>query len=97
VKTSIAILSWIALPAERKRFSAGVRPRRTYGTPYGNDGRFFFWLKEGKSDPDTVHFGFVAKSHTEVNAFFVAAIGAGGREKTAPTAQLQYHPDYCGT
>jgi predicted lactoylglutathione lyase len=48
-------------------------------------------------DPDTVHFGFVAKSHAEVNAFFVAAIAAGGREKTAPAAQFQYHPDYYAT
>jgi catechol 2,3-dioxygenase-like lactoylglutathione lyase family enzyme len=51
---------------------------------FGNEGRFFFWLKEGRPDPATVHFGFVAKSHAEVNAFFVAAIAAGGREKTAP-------------
>jgi hypothetical protein len=64
---------------------------------FGKDGRFFFWLKEGRPDPDTVHFGFVAKSHAEVNAFFVAAIAAGGREKTAPAPQLQYHPDYYAT
>ena len=35
---------------------------------FGNDGRFFFWLKEGRPNPDAVHFGFVAKSHAEVNA-----------------------------
>jgi catechol 2,3-dioxygenase-like lactoylglutathione lyase family enzyme len=64
---------------------------------FGNDGRFFFWLKEGRPNPDAVHFGFVAKSHAEVNAFFVAAIAAGGREKTAPAPQLQYHPDYYAT
>ena len=48
---------------------------------FGNGGRFFFWLKEGRPNPDAVHFGFVAKSHAEVNAFFVAAIAAGGRKK----------------
>ena len=53
--------------------------------------------KEGRPNPDAVHFGFVAKSHAEVNAFFVAAIAAGGREKTAPAPQLQYHPDYYAT
>ncbi len=37
---------------------------------FGNGGRFFFWLKEGRPNPDAVHFGFVAKSHAEVNAFF---------------------------
>src|ERR1700722_12970035 len=64
---------------------------------FGADGRFFFWLKEGRPDPDAVHVGFAAKSHAEVKAFFVAAIAAGGREKTAPTAQLQYHADYYAT
>jgi hypothetical protein len=63
----------------------------------GNDGRFFFWLKEGRPNPEAVHFGFVAKSHVEVNAFFVAAIAAGGREKIAPATQLQYHPYYYAT
>ena len=53
--------------------------------------------KEGRPNPDAVHFGFVAKSHAEVNAFFVPAIAAGGREKTAPATQLQYHPNYYAT
>ena len=26
---------------------------------FGNDGRFFFWLKEGRPNPEAVHFGFV--------------------------------------
>jgi catechol 2,3-dioxygenase-like lactoylglutathione lyase family enzyme len=64
---------------------------------FGNDGRFFFWLKEGRPDPDAVHVGFAAESHAEVNAFFAAAIAAGGREKISPAAQLQYHADYYAT
>jgi catechol 2,3-dioxygenase-like lactoylglutathione lyase family enzyme len=53
---------------------------------FGTDGRFFFWLKEGRPDPDTVHFGFVAKSHAEVTAFFDAAIAAGGTGKNCTGA-----------
>jgi catechol 2,3-dioxygenase-like lactoylglutathione lyase family enzyme len=64
---------------------------------FGNEGRFFFWLKEGTPDPDAVHFGFAAKTQAEVNAFFVAAIAAGGRQKTAPAAQPQYRSDYYAT
>ena len=64
---------------------------------FGTGGRFFFWLKEGRPDPSAVHVGLVAKSHAEVNAFFAAAIAAGGREKTAPAPQPQYHPDYYAT
>jgi catechol 2,3-dioxygenase-like lactoylglutathione lyase family enzyme len=61
---------------------------------FGSGGRYFFWLKEGRPDPYALHFGFAADSHAEVKAFFAAAIAAGGREKTAPAAQLQYHADY---
>ena len=64
---------------------------------FGDGGRFYFWLKEGRPDPEAVHVGFAAKSHAEVDAFFDAAIAAGGREKTAPAAQLQYRPDYYAT
>ena len=64
---------------------------------FGKDGSFFFWLKKGRPDPDAVHFGIRARSHAEVDAFFVAAIAAGGREKISPAPQLQYHPDYYAT
>src|SRR5260370_38977885 len=64
---------------------------------FGKDGRLFFWLKEGRPDPAALHFGFVARSHAGGNAFFIAAIAAGGREETAPAAQLQYHPAYKAT
>jgi catechol 2,3-dioxygenase-like lactoylglutathione lyase family enzyme len=64
---------------------------------FGKDGSFFIWLKEGRPDPDAVHFGVRAKSHAEVDAFFVAAIAAGGREKSSPAPQFQYHPDYYAT
>jgi catechol 2,3-dioxygenase-like lactoylglutathione lyase family enzyme len=49
---------------------------------FGKDGRFIFWLKEGKPDPSAVHVGFVDKSQAVVKAFHRAAIAAGGREKT---------------
>jgi catechol 2,3-dioxygenase-like lactoylglutathione lyase family enzyme len=64
---------------------------------FGDGGRFYFWLKQGTPDPDVVHVGFAAKSHAAVNAFFEAAIAAGGREKTAPAPQPQYHADYYAT
>ena len=33
---------------------------------FGDGKRAFFWLKEGKPDPQAVHVGFVAKDHAEV-------------------------------
>jgi catechol 2,3-dioxygenase-like lactoylglutathione lyase family enzyme len=64
---------------------------------FGTNGRSFFWLKEGMPDPAAIHVGFEAKSQAMVNAFFDAAIAAGGREKTAPARQLQYHSNYYAT
>src|SRR5271156_6091897 len=48
---------------------------------FGDGKRAFFWLKKGKPDPQAVHVGFVAKDHAEVNAFYKAAVRAGGKSK----------------
>jgi catechol 2,3-dioxygenase-like lactoylglutathione lyase family enzyme len=64
---------------------------------FGKDGRFIFWLKEGRPDPSAVHVGLVAKSQAVVNAFYRAAMAAGARDKTAPAIQSQYHSNYYAT
>jgi len=48
---------------------------------FGDGKRAFLWLKEGKPDPQAVHVGFVAKDHAEVDAFYKAAMAAGGKSK----------------
>src|SRR6476620_10209189 len=48
---------------------------------FGDGKRAFFWLKEGKPDPKAVHVGFVAKDHAEVDAFYRAAVDAGGKHR----------------
>lgn len=64
---------------------------------FGDGNRAFFWLKEGKPDPQAVHVGFVAKDHAEVDAFHRAAVAAGGKSKEAPQARLEYYPGYYAT
>jgi catechol 2,3-dioxygenase-like lactoylglutathione lyase family enzyme len=61
---------------------------------FGDGKRYFFWLKEGKPDPQAVHVGFVAKDHSEVDAFYKAALAAGGKSKESPRARLEYYPGY---
>jgi catechol 2,3-dioxygenase-like lactoylglutathione lyase family enzyme len=61
---------------------------------FGDGKRAFFWLKEGKPDPQAVHVGFVAKDHAEVDAFYKAAVSAGGKSKASPRARLEYYPGY---
>ena len=64
---------------------------------FGDGKRAFFWLKEGKPDPQAVHVGFVAKDHAGVDAFYKAAVEAGGKSKEAPQARLEYYPGYYAT
>ena len=64
---------------------------------FGKGGRFFFWLKEGKPDPQAVHVGFVARNHKEVDSFYEAAIAAGGKSTRPPQARLEYYPGYYAT
>jgi catechol 2,3-dioxygenase-like lactoylglutathione lyase family enzyme len=64
---------------------------------FGDGTKAFFWLKEGKPDPKAVHVGFVARNRTEVDAFYKAAISAGGKSKESPQVRLEYYPGYYAT
>lgn len=61
------------------------------------NGNHFFWLKEGRPDPEAIHVGIAAESRKAVDAFYRAAVAAGGREKVAPEPQLQYGTNYYAT
>ena len=64
---------------------------------FGDGKIYFFWLKEGRPDPQAVHVGFAAKNHSEVDAFYKAALAAGGKSKESPQARLEYYPGYYAT
>lgn len=61
------------------------------------NGNHFFWLKQGRPDPEAIHVGIAAESQEVVDAFYHAAIAAGGRKKVSPAPQLQYGADYYAT
>jgi catechol 2,3-dioxygenase-like lactoylglutathione lyase family enzyme len=61
---------------------------------FGRDNRVSFWLRKGSPKPQAVHVGFVARSKTEVRAFYRAAIAAGASDNGEPGARLHYDPRY---
>src|SRR5580698_4269405 len=61
---------------------------------FGANGRIFFWLRPGSADSRAAHVGFVAKSQSEVDAAYTAAIAAGAKDNGAPGARLYYDPRY---
>jgi catechol 2,3-dioxygenase-like lactoylglutathione lyase family enzyme len=61
---------------------------------FGIGGKPDFWIGgEGKLEKP-VHVAIVAKDRPTVDAFYKAAIAAGGTDNGAPGLRPHYHPDY---
>src|SRR5208283_6125847 len=54
-----------------------------------------FWIHEGRAT-DKMHVAFSANSHAEVDAFYKAALAAGGKDNGPPGLRAHYHPHYYG-
>ena len=55
-----------------------------------------FWIGHGQDNHPPVHVAFRAESRTAVDAFYAAAIAAGGRDNGPPGMRPHYHRDYYG-
>ena len=55
-----------------------------------------FWIGQGKSNESPSHVAFRAATRKEVDAFYRAAIDAGGRDNGAPGLRPHYHEHYYG-
>ena len=62
---------------------------------YG-DSRPFFWIGEGEAAKGPLHVAFTAPDRATVDAFYAAALAAGGRDNGAPGLRPHYHPSYYG-
>jgi catechol 2,3-dioxygenase-like lactoylglutathione lyase family enzyme len=63
---------------------------------FGAAGKPFFWLAgAGKATPP-LHIAFAAGNRAEVDAFYKAAIAAGGKDNGSPGVRAHYHPNYYG-
>jgi catechol 2,3-dioxygenase-like lactoylglutathione lyase family enzyme len=55
-----------------------------------------FWLARGAPGSVPVHVAFRVPSRSLVDAFYKAALAAGGRDNGAPGLRPHYHPNYYG-
>ncbi|MCW5721377.1 MAG: VOC family protein [Devosia sp.] len=60
---------------------------------YGKD-KPDFWLTESADAGPGRHYAFSAASRAQVDAFYAAAIAAGGTDNGGPGLRPQYHPSY---
>ena len=63
---------------------------------FGSDGKPFFWVGDNERVGEGTHIAFGASSRTDVDAFYAAAIAAGGKDNGAPGLRPHYHPNYYG-
>lgn len=97
------------LAKSRAFYDAALTPlgcRRVYemdqASGYGaSEDKPFFWIGSGHSgqkvppSPGT-HVAFAADSRAAVDAFYQAALGAGGRDNGRPGLRPAYHTHYYG-
>jgi catechol 2,3-dioxygenase-like lactoylglutathione lyase family enzyme len=63
---------------------------------FGEAGKPDFWINAGTPNNPPVHIAFRATSRAMVDAFYKAAIEAGGVDNGPPGIRPHYHPDYYG-
>ena len=63
---------------------------------YGEAPRAYFWIGARDAVRSGAHIAFAAKTRAEVDAFYRAALAAGGRDNGAPGIRAEYSPTYYG-
>ena len=64
---------------------------------FGVGQRPFFWVEaQGEPVHGRLHIALQAASREQVDAFYAAAIAAGGTDNGRPGVREIYHPDYYG-
>lgn len=90
------------LAAARRFYDAalaplGLRERVADGAHfvgYGDGEKAIFWIGVKPAVLTPTHVAFAAPDRATVEAFYAAALAAGGRDNGAPGLRPQYHSDY---
>jgi catechol 2,3-dioxygenase-like lactoylglutathione lyase family enzyme len=63
---------------------------------FGSKDKAFFWIGDHGKPGGSAHIAFVADSREKVDAFYKAALKAGGKDNGAPGLRPHYHENYYG-
>jgi catechol 2,3-dioxygenase-like lactoylglutathione lyase family enzyme len=77
-----------------------VTPEQSGGSAhlgFGDNGKPYFWIDDGEGMVrGRLHIAFAAKTRAAVDAFYQAAIAAGGKDNGKPGPRPHYHEHYYG-
>ena len=63
---------------------------------FGKDGKPDFWIGGEGALAKPLHVAILAETRGQVDAFYAAAMAAGGQDNGAPGLRPIYHPNYYG-
>ena len=63
---------------------------------FGEGDKAFFWIGSGAKAKGGTHVAFAAETRAQVDAFFSAALAAGGKDNGPPGVRPHYHQSYYG-
>lgn len=63
---------------------------------YGEPDKPDFWISQGTPAKSSTHIAFNAANREMVDAFYKAAVEAGGKDNGGPGLRPHYHPNYYG-
>ncbi|HEV8336369.1 MAG TPA: VOC family protein [Candidatus Polarisedimenticolia bacterium] len=66
------------------------------GVGFGIGGKPDFWIRKRTPSAGGTHVAFTSKERSKVDAFYGAAIKAGGKDNGKPGIREHYHPSYYG-
>jgi catechol 2,3-dioxygenase-like lactoylglutathione lyase family enzyme len=73
----------------------GVTPSRPAASAgFGEAPRADLWIYQGKPNPASTNIAFQVDKRALVDAFYRAAIAAGGKDNGGPGLRAQYNPNY---
>ena len=61
---------------------------------FGTDDKPFFWVGDNERVGEGTHVAFAVDSRARVDAFYKAALAAGGRDNGTPGIRPHYHLNY---
>jgi catechol 2,3-dioxygenase-like lactoylglutathione lyase family enzyme len=63
---------------------------------FGTDRAPDFWISQGEVNTPRIHIAFRAETCEIVQAFYTAALDAGGKDNGTPGLRPHFHPNYYG-
>lgn len=63
---------------------------------FGSGGKPSFWIGSSRPLRGRLHVAFAVRDRAAVDAFYKAAIAAGGKDNGPPGLRPHYHPNYYG-